>query len=252
MIVRITHDTRMLTHECGTGARSFGGDGDPADGPTVKLDLPSSTVFDQLGRMYISDQQNQRVRRVDEDGIIRTIVGTGTPGFGGDGGPATAAMLRARGSGQGAPPSSRMAIDAVGNLFIADTGNNLVRKVDTSGIIRTVAGDTTGAGLLNWGFSGDGGPATSAKLNAPTDIEFGPDGLLYIADTRNHCVRVVDENGIITTVVGKGGNPGYDGEDKAPLESRLNSPYGIAFSPDGKLYIADLGNNRIRYVEVLP
>jgi sugar lactone lactonase YvrE len=169
-------------------------------------------------------------------------------GFSGDGGLAVLAKIRSRG-GQAAQPSGRIAMNAAGDLFIADTGNNLVRKV-SAGIITTVAGDTTGARAgTNGGFSGDGGPATSARLNSPSDIEIGPDGNLYIADTRNHYVRMVDESGIITTVVGKGGNAGYDGDASTPTESRLYQPYGIAFDAEGTLYISDTHNHRIRYVK---
>jgi len=247
-VMRLVLDTGMLLDECGNGQRSYGGDGGPASADSVMVNLPSSTIFDALGRMYISDQQNQRIRMVDESGIIRTIAGTGVAGFSGDGGPATAAKIRSRG-GQQAQPSGRIALDPEGNLYIADTGNNLVRKVDTSGVITTVAGDTTGASRgMNAGFSGDGGPATSARLNAPSDVEIGPDGNLYIADTRNHCIRMVDGNGTITTVVGKGGNPGSDGDGRHATDGRLYSPYGIAFDPEGILYIADTQNHRVRYV----
>lgn len=231
--------TTALVTICGNGMRSFGGDGGPAS--EALLDLPTSTAFDAAGNMYITDQANQRVRMVDTDGIINTVVGTGMPGWSGDGGDATLAQIKLPG-GQAAPPAGRIAVDKDGNLYIADSANNRIRKVDTTGVITTIAGtgDPT--------FGGDGGPATAASLSRPSDVDVDRAGNLYIADTDNSCVRKIDAAGTITTVAGKCGQPGYDGDGVAADESLLDRPYGVLIAESGDLYIADTHNHRIRVV----
>ncbi len=239
MILRMDFDTRYIEPIVGDGARLYRGDGGPANEAWVNL--PSATAFDAAGRMYISDQENQRVRRVDTNNIISTYVGTGVPGFSGDGGLSTAAQIFAPVS-QAAPPTSRIAIDSNGNLYLADSSNNRIRKIDTNGIITTVAGD----GFT--GFGGDGGPAIEASLSLPTDIAVDGQGNLFIADTFHSCIRKVDTNGIITTFAGQCGLSGYEGDGGRPAEAKLDRPYGIAFDSAGNLYIADTHNHRIRVV----
>lgn len=260
MIVAAWHNSKILRMDLksevvetivGDGSRDFRGENSPAK--EAWLDLPIATAFDKDGNMYISDQQNQRIRKVDTKGIISTFAGTGTKGFRGDGGPAKEAELAARG-GQAAAPSSRISFDSKGNLFIADTGNNRVRKITPDGLIKTVVG----SGSI--GQEGDGGPAIEATLNRPMDIAFDSKDNLYIADTFNSCIRKVDENGIISTFVGtcsvggiksKAGQSRLDliGDGGSPLDAQLFYPFGITFDKDDNLYIADTHNHLIRVVK---
>ena len=239
MVLRMDFTTGHIEPIVGNGFRAYGGDGGPAIDAWVNL--PVSTAFDAAGRMYISDQENQRIRMVDTNDIITTVVGTGEPGFSGDGGPATEAQIFAP-VGQAAAPTSRIAIDSDGNLYLADTANNRIRKIDTDGIINTVAGNG------NIGSSGDGGLATEASLNFPIDIAIDEEDNLFIADTSNSCIRKVDTNGNITTFAGQCGISGYEGDGGHPTEARLDRPYGIAFDSEGNFYIADTHNHRIRVV----
>ncbi len=232
-------DTLELKTICGNGMRSFGGDGGPA--AMALLDLPTSTAFDAAGNMFITDQANQRIRVVGTDGIINTHVGTGMAGFSGDGGLATEAQIKLPG-GQSAPPAGRIAIDKDGNLLIADSANNRIRKVDTMGMISTIAG--TGEPT----YGGDGGPAVDAQLSRPSDVEVDRDGNLYIADTDNSCVRKIDSAGKISTIAGKCGQPGYDGDGSDASDSLLDRPYGVALDDKGNIYIADTHNHRIRVI----
>jgi len=191
----------VITTVAGSGTEGFAGDGGPATKAQLNTATPyvvtpdgawtpsvsMSLAIDAAGNLYFSDTGNARVRMVDTKGIITTIAGTGVAGFSGDGGPAKAAQL----SGPGG-----LALDATGNLYVAD--GNRIRKIDKAGIITTIAGGD------NSGFSGDGGPATAATLGSPGNIRFDAQGNLYIADGGNNRVRRVDVNGIITTVVGGG------------------------------------------------
>jgi sugar lactone lactonase YvrE len=166
-------------------------------------------------------------------GIINTVAGTGTSGFSGDGGPATSARLNA---------PRTMAADGAGNMYIIDTGNHRARKVDTAGRITTIAGTGTA------GFSGDGGPGTSARLNTPHGIAVDGAGNVYIADPPNQRIRKVDTSGQITTVAGNGSS-GYNGDGIPATSARLNYPKGVEIGPDGLLYIADNNNHRVRKVD---
>ena len=223
---------------------TFAGNGKFADSPTVEdqrglatslpLALPVGLAVDKQGNVYISDYYN-RVRKVSRDGMIRTIAGAGTSGFGfsGDGGPATAAEMHS---------PDGLAVDSRGNLYIADTGNNRVRKVTPGGTITTVAG--TGVA----GFSGDGKPATSAKLDEPYWVAVNSRGELYISDLHNLRVRKVSANGTITTFAGTGnvgkvgpaGSPGtpYSG-DGGPATAAPLTPFGLAVDQSGNVYIAE-------------
>jgi sugar lactone lactonase YvrE len=232
-----TGQVRILA---GAGA-GFVGDGGPVADALFKQPYALEATAD--GVMYIGDQQNQRVRRVDADGIIDTIVGTGAQGYAGDGGPAIEAMLNWE-VNSNPEPSGGLAV-ANDRLYISDTLNHRVRAVDlATGIIDTVAGDGTE------GYSGDGGPATAAQLNAPRDLEIGPEGDLYIADTDNNVIRAVNlGTGEIRTAVGTG-ELGLDPTDGLPAtETRLKRPFGLAFDPEGNLYVMDTINSRIVKVE---
>jgi len=220
----------LISTIAGTGVRSSGGDGGPAT--SAGLSAPRTMASDAAGNLYIADTENHRVRRVGTDGVITTIAGTGAAGYSGDGGPATAARLN---------NPHGVAVDAAGNVFVADSPNQRVRRVGTDGVITTVAGTGTS------GYNGDGIPATAARLNYPKGVEVGPDGALYIGDANNHRVRRVASDGIITTIAGTGVS-GFSGDGGPATSARLNTPRNVAFDPAGNLFIADDRNHRVRRV----
>ncbi len=224
------HGQGPITTVAGNGNPGFSGDGGPATSAT--LQLPAGVAVDAANNLYIADSGNNRVRKVTPAGNITTVAGNGLPGFSGDGGPAARASLTY---------PSGLAADAAGNLYIADTYNYLIRKVDTAGTITTVAGN----GII--GFSGDGGPATSARLAYPSGVAVDASGNLYIADTYNYRIRKVDTAGTITTVAGNG-IIGFSGDGGPAANAQLNGPVDVAADTAGNLYIADAGNNRIRKV----
>ena len=199
----------------------------------VPLILPSAVVFDPQGNLYIAETGNHVIRKVDTLGHITTIAGTATQGFSGDTGPATAAQLD---SPQGL---------ALGNniLYIADTHNHRIRKLDLiTNLITTIAGTTPG-------FSGDTGPATAAHLNLPTAITLDTNQNLYLADTANHRIRRIDTNGTITTIAGNG-TQGYSGDSGQAIAASIDSPTGLAVDSLSNLYLADTHNHRIRKIIV--
>lgn len=202
------------------------GDGGPAT--AVKLSTPSGIVLDPAGNIYFSDYGHHRIRKVTPGGIITTIAGTGKSGFSGDGGPATAADIYY---------PKGLARDAQGNLFFADFLNHRVRKIDTAGIITTVAG----IGVT--GFVGEGGLAVNATLSNPWDVDVDAEGNLYIADTGNHRIRKVNRLGLINTVAGSG-FAGSAGDGGPALSATLFSPLSVAVDSAGVLYIAE--SNRVR------
>jgi hypothetical protein len=228
-------DTGMVRILSGRGA-GFIGDGGPA--ATALFKQPSALVLDDDGNLYIGDQQNFRVRRIDAGGTIDTIAGNGVQGYGGDGGMAREASINWE-AGSNPEPSGSLAVTG-DRLYIADTLNHRIRVLDlATGVIDTLAG--TGEP----GLSGDGGPAAEARLNEPRGLEIGPDGDLYIADTDNHVVRAVDlDSGTIRRVAGTG-ELGISDEGEPALDSRLRRPFGIEFDPDGNLFIMDTLNSRI-------
>jgi uncharacterized protein (TIGR03437 family) len=193
---------------------------------------PVALAFDALGNLYIADQQDQRVRKVDTKGTITTFAGTGTRGFSGDNGPASSATLNS---------PYGVAVDAAGNVYIADRLNHRVRKVDTKGIITTVAG----TGTAN--FSGDNGPATAATLNSPNAIAVDSAGNIYISDANNRRVRKITvATGIITSIAGSG-LPNFTGDGGPATSAGLSILAGLAFDSAGNLYVSD-GNNRVRKI----
>ncbi|MBI4606095.1 MAG: hypothetical protein HY721_29365, partial [Planctomycetes bacterium] len=241
-VKRLDFSTGRVENIAGTGARAYGGDGGPAN--LAKLDLPSSAVEDSKGNICISDQANFRIRRVDLSGNIVTVCGSGVAGYTGDGGPAFQATLRSP-VGQSAPPAGRIDLDAQDRIYVADTGNHVIRVIDTDGTIRTVAGNGVP------GYSGDGGPATQASLNTPSDLAVAPDGALYIADTMNNVVRKVSPEGIIGTIAGTGAQ-GFSGDGRLAREAKLDRPYGVAIAPNGDIVIADTHNHRMRILTEEP
>lgn len=172
--------------------------------------------------------------------------GACTPSYAGGGIPATE-MRMAQPFGQSAAPAGRIAYDDEGNLYFADTGNNMIRMIDTEGIVHRIAGQTPVDGVPQAGYAGDGGPATEAKLNFPVDLAFADDGTLYFTDVLNHCVRAIDPGGTIRTVAGQCGVEGYEGDGGPATEALMVRPFGIEWV-DGRLNIADSGNNVIRTV----
>ena len=230
-------DTLGVIHTiAGTGESGFNGDGGPAT--SAMLAFPLGVAVNALGNVYIADALNHRIRRIDILGVIETIAGSGdgvseenfTGDYGGDAGPATSALLARPGD---------VAVDDMGNVYIADTFNHRIRKVDASGIIDTIAG--TG----ERGFGGDGGPAVQAQLNYPGGVAVDGAGNVYIADAENHRIRVVDSTGVIRTIAGTG-EDGFGGDSGPAVQAQLNFPSGMALDDAGNVYIADTENHRIR------
>jgi sugar lactone lactonase YvrE len=200
------------------------------------LYLPTSIALDGAGNIYISDSLHNRIRKLDTAQTVSTIAGTGAFGYTGDGGPATNATL---------DTPSGVAVDGAGNIFIADTGNNVIRKIEVAtGIMRTVAGN----GIQ--GNSGDNGFATSAELNQPLGVTLDIGGNLYVADTGNNRIRKVDvSSGVMTNFAGSAdGTPGYSGDNGPETAAHLNAPNAVAFDLAGNMYIPDALNNVIRKV----
>ena len=213
----------------GNGSFGYRGDGGPATAATFTN--PWGLAIDSGGNLYIADEAFHVVRKVTPAGVVSTVAGTGTGGYGGDGGPATAANLNS---------PSTLAVDGSGNLYIADSGNHRIRKVTPSGVINTIAG--TGVS----GYGGDNGPAVSAQLNRPFDVAVDSAGNLYVADTQNNRIRKITADGVISTVAGNG-TAGYLGDGGPATAASLNLPFSVAIDSGG-LYIADRSNRRIRRV----
>jgi len=231
----------IITTVVGNGNRGFSGDGGSAK--SARLNTPTALAIDAMGNLYIADTLNHRIRKVNRAGNIVTVAGSGTVssvghgtggfGFSGDGGPAVSAQLSI---------PEGVTIDARGNLYIADTGNDRIRMVSTKGTIRTVAG--TGKNV----YGGDGGPAVRANLYAPVGIAIGPDRNVYFSERYQNTIRMITTRGLIVAVAGRGGVRGDAGDGGRATRAKLNDPQAIAFDDGGKLYVADTGNRRVRVV----
>jgi sugar lactone lactonase YvrE len=283
---RIDVATRMISTVAGTGIIGYSGDGGPAT--AAMLALPQTVAVDGAGNLYIADTDNARIRKVDATtGTISTVAGTGTGGFSGDGGPASAAVVSystsvtldtsgnlyitdagngrirrvdrfanlintvAGGPGDNVPATAAVllgprdvALDSAGNVYIADQANHRIRRVDAvTRVLTTVAGTGTG------GFSGDGGPATAAKLFSPFGVTIDTRNNIYIADDDNYRVRRVDGvTGTITTLAGNGTN-GFSGDGGPATAASLGEVAAVAVDASGNVYIADPGNARVRKVD---
>lgn len=232
VIRKVANATGIITTVAGNGSPGLSGDGGPAT--AAKLKFPEDVAVAANGDLYIADTGNHLIRKVAAaTGFITTVAGNGSPGFSGDGGPATAARLNS-------PRGIQVASN--GDLYIGDRTNNRIRMMfAATGIITTYAG--TGAG-----YSGDGGPATLARLKVPQGLHLTGAGELYIADAGNNAIRKISAAGIITTVAGNG-IAGYSGDGGAATSARLNAPEAIHLAPSGDLYFSDTGNNVMRRVQ---
>ena len=220
----------------GAGA-GYGGDGLSATASTAQLNHPSGLVVDSAGNLYISDSDNFRIRMVTPAGIISTYAGNGVQGFYNGGGAATAAHLNyPRG----------LALDSAGDLYIADSANNQIRKVTPVGVISLFAGDPNG----NAGYGGDGSQAVGALLNYPTGVAVDSAGNVYIADDQNNVIRMVTPNGVIHTIAGmaitQSTLPGYSGDGGPALSALFNEPSSVTVDSAGNLYVADYANLVVR------
>jgi len=233
--IRKVNPSGIISTIAGNGTPGFSGDGGPAI--SAMISYPGSLGFDSKGNLYVGDDGNQRVRKIDSNGIISTFAGNGQEFFSGDGGPAVDAQLY----------TFSVAVDGNGNTYIADTINQRIRKVDISGIISTVAGNG------ETGYSGDGGPAIDAALNKPLGIAVDGSGNLYIADSANCLIRKVDSSGDISTVAGRivqgRGVCGFYGDGGPAKGAKLHNPSGVAVDGNGNIYINDTNNQRIRKVD---
>ena len=220
-----------LTRVAGNSRPGNSGDGGPAT--AAQLNFPMGIAIDAGGNLFVADRDASVVRKIAANGTITTVAGTGTPGFSGDGGPAAGAQING---------PFGVTVDSAGNLYIADTGNGVVRKVSPNGSISTVAGTGT------LGYSGDGGPARNAWLNGPESVAVDAAGNLYIADTFNGRIRRVGADGIIATVAGVGSTGVYSGDGGPAQNAAVSLPTDVAVDRAGNLYIADFGNSKIRVV----
>ncbi len=251
-IAKFSPDLSTVEFYAGTGGRDFSGDGGPA--ADAVLDLPCSLRVDEDDNIYLSDMANQRIRRIDPEGEIVTVAGNGEHGFNGDGDASEVSF--ASPALQRAEPAFKMDYHD-GSLYLADTHNGRIRRFDIDeGTVTTVAGmgetpvdSSNGTACTEGcGYSGDGGPATEAMLNTPSDVAVASDGTIYIADTDNSCVRRVTPDGIIDTFAGVCGQPGFAGDGGPANEALLNRPFGVTVDLDDVVYISDTYNNVIRRV----
>lgn len=235
--VRKINTSGTISTIAGTGTASLSGDGGPATAATISK--PYGITINASGELLFSDMFNYRIRKINSSGIISTIAGS-YPGYSGDGGAATAAYLN---------NPAGIALDGSGNLYVTDLNNANVRKINTSGIITTVAGvyHYSWYGFMNGWYNGDGIAATAAFLNHPSGVMTDGSGNIYIADKSNDRLRKVNTSGTISTLAGMG-NPGYSGDGGAATAAQLLWPKAMCFDHSGNLYVADQANHCIRKI----
>ena len=287
-VLEIDLATGAIVNSCGDGRRAYFGDEGPA--LTASLNLPSSIAWDPQSDLVIMDQANQVIRAIDRGGIIHRVAGNCvvdapapngpgacaaappaacpapsgvttcgdpmmwcskpcTPGYTGDDLPAIDLRM-AQQFGQATDPGGKIVFDHAGNLYFADVANDLIRMIDTQGIVHRVAGSPPQNGIAQPGYAGDGGPARDAKINHPIDLALGGDGTIYFSDVYNHCVRAIAPDHTIRTVAGVCGTKGNAGEDGPATSALFNRPYGVEWAAPNTLYIADTGNSVIRAVHL--
>ena len=234
-IRKISTNGIIITTVAGVNVAGYSGDGGPAT--NAQLSWSRGIAVDASGNVYFSDTNNHRIRKVSTNGIITTFAGNGSAGYSGDGGLATSAQI---------DYPTAVALDGLGNLYLADTANHRIRKIARNGTITTVAGD----GFQ--GYFGDGGPAASARLDLPLGLAVDTMGNLYIADANNRVIRKISVNGIITTIAGIGRFYGYSGDGGPAASAQLSDPAGLAVDAIGNVYIADDSNNAIRMLKPIP
>jgi sugar lactone lactonase YvrE len=218
-----------LTHVAGNGQRGFSGDGGQAT--EASLSGPYDVRIDSKGNVYIADLFNYRIRKVDTNGVISTVAGTGVAGYRGDGGPAVNAQLNM---------AYGIALDNEDNLLIADSDNHVIRKVGRDGIIHTIAGSGRG-------YEGDGGPALRAKFDSPQALALDRDGRIYVGDEHNNAIRIIDLDGTVRTLIG-GKGPGFSGDYGPATKAQIADPECIWVRKDGSILIAARDNARLRIV----
>lgn len=226
----------VITTVAGTGRAGYSGDGGPAI--QAALNNPQGVAVDRGGSVLVADTFNHVIRKVDAAGVITTIAGTMPPGFGGDGGPATKALLSI-------PHAVDVAPD--GTIYLTDSGNSRIRAIDAAGTIRTVVGSGPQAGLFSAGFKGDGGPATQAQIFSAVDLAFDAGGRLYVSDSGNNRIRLV-EDGVVRTIAGTG-KAGFSGDGGPAAKAEINTPQKLAVGGSGEIYFADQANQRIRKID---
>lgn len=219
-VIRKVDKIGNITTVAGNGSGGYNGDNGPAI--STQLGVPYQIRFDAAGNLFIADQGFSVVRKINTSGIIITVAGNRSSGYAGDNGLATSAQLNS---------PEAVAFDTKGNIFIADYSNNAIRKINASGIITTVVGNGT------HGYTGDGGPSTSALLYYPADVAFDIKGNIFIADLQNNVIRKIDQNGAITTVAGNGS--GLSGDYGPPTSAVLDYPIGLAFDTVGNMFFTD-------------
>ena len=229
VILRIDQNGNVARF-AGTGARGRGADGIKAT--ESALSFPVDLRLDSKGNLFVADLRNNRIRKITRDGLITTVAGTGVPGYSGDGGPAINAQL---------DTPYGILLDKDDNLLIADSNNDVIRKVGSDGIIHTIAG--TG----QEGFDGDGGPARAAKLNSPQSLARDSSGRIYINDEHNNAIRIIDLDGKIRTLVGTKG-PGFSGDGGPAAQAQIADPENLWVRKDGSVLISARDNARLRIV----
>jgi hypothetical protein len=242
VVIPIANDISTVA---GNGTAGFTGDGGLAT--SAELHSPYGVAVDTTGNIFIADQSNNRIRKVTATtGDISTVAGSGTAGFSGDGGLATSAELNA---------PTGIAVDQAGNLYIADASNNRIRAINTGATTVTIAGVSIPAGDIatvagngTAGFSGDGGAATSAKLNFPFAVALDGAGNFFIADRSNNRIREVSSSTAKISTVAGNGTAGFSGDGGGATSAELHTPSGVAIDRSGNLYIGDTANQRVRLV----